>query len=261
MNAPGVAATVLVLLTGTCGAVAQGFECAPLVPSSARSPVYRMVAGQSRCEGFFDKTVSQPFLELVSLTRGLPPTPPAVGASSVAGVLEIHANAKGPLRLVVQPQRSNPFYRVDAALQGGQALSWDAAPMLKATGLPLSDLGFIALAGASLAAPGSVAAVAPVAFSTQALADKRVYAVVRVSVDVSQVAWRAYSKGAAATTASAWVDVPGASLFAWQRITLPIELPVDGKEWSVDVQAVASNNSQALPLLRFTIVGAGDGKP
>ncbi len=261
MTAPGVAATVLVLLAGACPAIAQGFECAPLAPSSARSPVYRMVPGQSRCEGFFDKTVSQPFLELVSLTRGLPPSPPAVGAAVTAGVLEIHANAKGTLHLVVQPQRSNPFYRVDAALQGGQALTWDPAPMLKATGLPLSDLGFIAIAGSNAAAPGAVAAVAAVGFTTQALGEKRVYAVVRVSVDVSQVSWRAYSKGAAATTASAWVDMPGSTLFAWQRITLPIELPGDGKEWSVDVQAVASNNSQALPLLRFTIVGPGDGKP
>lgn len=261
MTAQGVVATVLVLLTGTCAAVAQGFECAPLAPSSARSPVYRMVVGQSRCEGFFDKTVSQPFLELVSLTRGLPLATPIVGTGVTAGVLEIHANAKGALRLVVQPQRSNPFYRVDAALQGGQTLTWNPAPMLKATGLPLSDLGFIALAGSNLAAPGNVTAVAPVAFTAKALGEKHVYAVVRVSVDVSRVAWRIYSKGVAATPASAWVEMPGATLFAWQRITLPIELPGDGKDWSVDVEAEASNNSQALPLLRFSIVGTGDGKP
>lgn len=261
MSAQGVAAKAGVLLVGAWGVMAQAFECAPLAPSSARSPVYQMVPGQSRCEGFFDKTVSQPFLELVSLTRGAPPATRAVGAAAPAGVLEIHANAKGAMRLVVQPQRSSPFYRVDAALQGGQSLVWDSAPMLKATGLPLSDLGFIALAESNAPAAGALAAVAPVALTGQALVEKRAYAVIRVSVDVSSVSWRAYNKAAGAAPAPAWVDMPGSARFAWQRITLPIELAGDGKDLSVDVQALGTSNQQALPLLRFTIIGAGDGKP
>jgi hypothetical protein len=50
-------------------------------------------------------------------------------------------------------------------------------------------------------------------------------------------------------------------LFAWQRITLPIDLPPDGRELRVDVQAVAANDGRALPMLRLAIVGPNVGTP
>ena len=151
----------------------QGFECAALKPSSSRLPAYASVPGTTRCEGFFEKTVSQPFIELVSLTRGAPP------AGLAAAPLELRTDARSPARLVVQPLRASPFYRVDAALAPGQALAWDPAPMLAATAQPVSALGFLALLGAPPALAGALPALAPVAFTRQGLQDTTVYAVVR----------------------------------------------------------------------------------
>lgn len=247
------------LLAGTAvAAPAQGFDCAPLQASASRTPGYGRVPGQARCEGFFERGVSQPFIELVSLTRG---PPPAGTAGAATAPLEIYAEAPAPVRLVVQPQRSSPFYRVDAPMPVAQALAWDPAPMLAATRLPLSDLGFIALAGTTTPTAGALPAVVPVAFTASARVALRVYAVVRVSVEVSSVAWRAYRLGAGSTALPAWADVPGSHLYAWRRISLPMDLPADGKGLLVDVQAIGASDAQALPLLRFAIVGPGDASP
>jgi hypothetical protein len=216
-----------------------------------------MVPGHPRCEGFFERSVSQPFIELVSLTRG---PWPAAGAGT-GSLLDIYADVRMPLRLVVQPQRSGPFYRVDAALQGGQALSWDPAPMLAATGLRPADLGFVALAGSARPSAAAVTSVVPVALSEQGRQAMRVDAVVRVSVAVSSVAWRAYRLGAAAGSMPGWTKAPDSQLYAWQRITLPIDLPSDGNGLHVDVQALGASDGRMLPLLRFAIVGPRDVSP
>lgn len=255
-------------VVGVVGAVAaadahaQAFQCAVLKPSSSLAPAYASVPGQARCEGFFEKTVSQPFIELLSLMRGAPPSAPAASAASAP--LAIRTDVRAAARLVVQPLPSRPFYRVDAALAPGQALNWDAAPMLAATRQPVSGLGFLALVTPPSASPGALPSLAPVSFTPQAPQDSRVYAVVRVSVDVASVAWRSYRVGndAAASAASApssWTDVPDSNLYAWKHITLTIPMPADGKGLRVDVQAVGAANAQSLPLLRFAIVGPNDG--
>ena len=238
---------------------AQGFECAPLAPSTSRAPAYAAQAGQARCEGFFEKKVSQPFIEIVSLTRGvLPAVQP----------LQLRADAKTGAHLVVQPLRSGPFYRVDAALPAGQTLAWDAGPMLAATGLRLVDLGFLALLRpAAVATP--VAVLAPVLLGALGAEPPPsgtpprgpALAVVRVSVAVGSVAWRSYRLGADGGLVSGWATLPGSQLFAWQRIGVPITLPADGQRLMVDVQAVAADDGQALPLLRFAIEGGRDGGP
>jgi hypothetical protein len=252
---------VLAIVTLLCGAAlatlahaADAFECAPVAPSATRSPAYRSVSGQARCEGFFEKKVSQPFIELLSLTRG--PLPPAGSAS--APLLQLRSTVKSGARLVVQPQRSLPFYRVDAALPAGQVLAWDPAPMLAATGLRLADLGFLAVLPAGDAA---LTAVAPIAFAPLAAADASALAVLRVSVAVSSLQWRSYRLGKDALPASAWVTVPDSQLFAWQRVAVPIALPPDGKRLLVDVQAIGADDGHALPLLRFAVEGPQDGGP
>ena len=242
-------------------AQAQAFQCAALKPSSSLAPGYASVPGQARCEGFFEKTVSQPFIELLSLTRGAPPSAAAAPAASAASApLAIRTDVRAAARLVVQPLPSRPFYRVDAALAPGQALSWDAAPMLAATRQPVSGLGFLALVTPTSANPGALPALAPVAFTPQAPQDGPVYAVVRVSVDVASVAWRSYRVGndAAASPPPTWTDLPDSNLYAWKHITLTIPIPADGKGLRVDVQAVGAANAQSLPLLRFAIVGPND---
>lgn len=229
-------------------APAAAFECAPLRPSAAQSPAYRPVAGQARCEGFFERTVSQPFVELLSLTRGDVP--------AQSGELEIRTDAAVAARLVVQPQRSRPFYRVDAELPGGQPLRWDPAPMLAATQLPLAELGFLGVT-APAAAGATDLAVLPLRFGSDPAGDgRRLQAVVRVSVEVSSVAWRSAPPGGPATP---WTVLPDSHLYAWRRLVLPIELPAADAGLRVDVQAVAARDAQPLPMLRFEIVGAADG--
>lgn len=252
--------TFIILLSVAAWAQAQGFECAALKPSASSLPSYASIPGQARCEGFFERSVSQPFIELVSLTRG---QPPAADSATQVPALNLYADASTPLRLVVQPQPSRPFYRVDAAMQSGQILLWNPAQMLTATRLPLSELGFLALVASPSSSAGSLPTIAPVAFTEKGRKDTRAYAVVRVSVEVSSVAWRSYRVGAdtASLPASGWTDLPDSHLYAWRRITLPIDLPSDGKELRVDVQAVGASNSQTLPLLRFSIVGSRDANP
>ena len=246
---------------------AQAFECAALKPSSSLTPAYASVPGQTRCEGFFEKSVSQPFIELLSLTRGPPPSAPSALAASAAPAasapLQIRADARAAARLVVQPLASRPFYRVDAALPSGQALSWDAAPMLAATRQAVSSLGFLALVTPTLASPAALPALAPVTFMPQAPQDGPVYAVVRVSVDVASVAWRSYRVGTAAAASpasapSSWTELPESQRYAWKHITLTIPMPADGKGLRVDVQAVGAANAQSLPLLRFAVIGPND---
>ena len=244
----------LALLVTPARAQTQGFECARLQPAAGRAPAYGLVEGQTRCEGFFARNVSQPFIELVSLTRG----PASVSDGAAASVFELHADARMALRLLVQPLWSGPFYRVDAPLTPGQTLRWDAATMLAATGLRATDLGFLALAPPRQANASALTAVAPLALSTQARQIRQALAVVRVSVPVSSVSWRAYRAGAEAGPQATWVDLPHSQRYAWQRTGITIDLPPDGKGLRVDVQAVAAEDGRVLPLLRFALVGPAD---
>ena len=248
----------LALLGAPAHGQAQAFECARLQPAAGRTPAYGRVEGltdgQARCEGFFARNVSQPFIELVSLTRG----PALAGDGAATSVFELRADARMPLRLLVQPLRSGPFYRVDAPLAPGQSLRWDAATMLAATGLRAADLGFLALVPPRQASASALTAVAPLALSAQAREARQALAVVRVSVPVSSMAWRAYRAGAEAGPQAAWADLPNSQLYAWQRTGITIDLPPDGQGLRVDVQAVAADDGRALPLLRFALVGPAD---
>ncbi len=253
-NRPGavaVAVAAVALAVTSAAAVAQSFECAPLAPSASRTPVYKKLADPARCEGFFERKVSQPFLEIVSLTRGVVPAGTA---------MQLRVDSKSAARLLVQPQRSGPFYRVDAALPAGQALAWDAAPMLAATGLRLVDLGFLAIVQAA-SAGGAPALLAPVVLSATGAEPGVGTAVVRVSVAVSSVAWRSYRLDAQGGQAADWTVLPASQLFAWQRVAMTIPLPPDGRGLQIDVQAVGADDGQALPLLRFAIDGARDVVP
>jgi hypothetical protein len=242
------------------------FECAPLVASTANQPAYGPARSPQRCEGYFQKNVSQAFVEIVSLTR----SPPGTVAADADGRLNLRHLSKLDLRLLIQPVRSNPLYRVDVPIAQGATVAWSFAPMLQATGLKLRDLGFLAQATSS--AP--LATLAPV--STQLSEEAGVaYAVLRPSVAVSALAWRAYrlqsppqssgeqARAAVNTVASltgVWQTLAGPPLFAWERIALPIALPADGLGLRIDVRALDSQG-QPLPLLQFAVLGVQDDKP
>lgn len=241
-------------LAGGMAAIAQpeGFRCAAVTPSSARQPAYAAAAGAQRCEGFFEKNVSQPFLEVLSLTRAVPGS----WSADAQGRVHLRGGAARDARLLIQPLRSNPPYRVDARLEAGASLAWSSGPMLQATGLRLRDLGFLALveSGAGMLSLTPLSMPSDPAGEGGPLA----YAVLRPSVDVSALAWRAYSLPGA--VAGEWRNLAGPPLFAWERIALPIPLPADGTDMRVDVRALDSQG-QGLPLLQFAVVAGAHGKP
>lgn len=244
---------LLLYLGWACNVAAQAehFACPPLVASTTRQPPYASIPGQQRCEGFYVKNVSQPFLELVSLTRSWPGS----WSTDSVGRLTLRASGKLDTRLLIQPMRSNPLYRVDAWLPRGAGVVWESGTMLQVTGLSLRDLGFLALAGPGTDPPSFVPVSAQAA-AVGALA----YAVLRPSVPVSALAWRAYRLAGEEVPARGWQDLAGTPLFAWERIALPIPLPVDRRGLRVDVRALDSQGL-ALPLLQFAVVGADDDKP
>lgn len=239
---------LMALGLGAAQAQVPPFQCPLLVASTARQPAYGPVPGQPRCEGFYVKNVSQPFIELVSLTQAAP-------GSWTAGALTLRASRRLDVHLLIQPLRSSPLYRVDARLARGAGLAWDSAPMLQATGLAARDLGFLALAGGSTDLPGFVP-VAMQAAGTPGGGDK-VYAVLRPSVAVSALAWRGYRVGGAELPDPGWRDISGPPLFAWERIALPIPLPADGRGLRIDVRAL-DGQGQPMPLLQFALIGADD---
>jgi hypothetical protein len=229
-------------------ALAQSeFRCAPLLPSASRSPPYTRVAGEERCEGYFDQTVSQPFVELLSLTRHRPDAQPRAASQP----LQIRSRSGVPAQLVIQPVRPSPFYRVDARFAADRVLAWDAGPMLASTGLRLSDLGFLARAASP--DPGTLA-VMPVSLPPAIDDAAMAYAVLRASVPVTSIAARHYRLGAGTAASGAWRELPGTPLYAWDSIVLPLELASDGLDTRVDVRAVGADG-RLLPLLQFVLVG------
>jgi hypothetical protein len=242
---------LLLLLAVSVQAQPDQFQCAPLVASKARQPAYGAAPGQQRCEGFYEKNVSQPFLELVSLTRSRP------GSLTVdaQGRLSLRGSPKVDTRLLIHPMRSTPLYRVDAWLARGATLDWRSSTMLQATGLQLRDLGFLA----QVAASAEPLVLAPVSAQVSD-EDNTAYAVLRPSVAVSALAWRAYRLASPSVLPGTWQELSSKPLFAWERIALPIPLPSDGLSLRIDVRGLDSQG-QALPLLQFVVLGANDDKP
>jgi hypothetical protein len=237
------------------------FQCAALVPNTVQLPAYGPVAGEARCEGFYVKNVSQPFIEVVSLTR----EPPGSWSAGAEGVLQFRALAPLDTHLLVQPLRPSPLYRADLGLTRGATLRWHGAPMLQATGLKWRDLGFVA----TLATDADLPALVPVSTSSSTStetataddADSRIaYAVLRPSVAITQLMWRSYRMAGTDNPTEAWQRIDGPPLFAWERIALPITLPADGHGMRIDVRGL-DGQGQAIPLLQFRIVGARDDKP
>lgn len=246
----GRCAIGLALWLAGLGAWAAEFRCADLQPSASQTPVYQRIAGQPRCEGFYARNVSQPFVELVSLTLSAPPRSP--------GVLELQASLHTPLQLVVQPLRPAPFYRVDAWIEAAQTTRWDAAPMLGATGLQLRDLGFLALAPA----PDGMATFVPVGFggTTAAAPPSTVFGVVRASVPVAKLAWRSLRRDGSDDGSGGWRDIEGPARFAWERVPVTLPLPAQGGAVQIDVQAT-DPDGKTLPLLRFYMAAPSDAIP
>lgn len=233
------------LLSASLAASAD-FHCADLKPSD-RQPSYQRVPGQMRCEGFYAQNVSQPFIELVSLTGSAPPM-------QSGGVLQMSGSGLAPIQLVVHPLRPGPFYRMDARIEAASSLQWNATPMLDATGLQLRDLGFLAI----VARDDGMLTVVPVAFSNSSSTPANVVqGILRVSVPVNTVAWRRLRLDGIDDGTGAWREIPGPARFAWERIPFTLDLPTDGRGVRVEVEATDPDGN-LLPSLHFNVRSAAD---
>jgi hypothetical protein len=244
----GRSVRVLVLPLLALPAQAQPPPCTGVAPSGVRQPAYKPATGPARCEGFYERNVSQPFVELVSLTRSAPGTL----AADAQGQLRLRGPQQRDLVLTVQPMRSTPLYRMDAALARGATLTWSPQPMLQATGLRLRDLGLLALDPAERDTPAWAPVLARAADDAA-----NAHAVLRPSVAVSALAWRSWRPG---TAPGPWREIAGPPLFAWERIALAIPLAGDGRGQRIDVRALDAQG-QPLPMLQFRLIGDQDGPP
>jgi hypothetical protein len=133
----------------------NSFACASVRPSSALKPGYSRHASAPICEGFYDRNVSQPYVEVVSAL--LQPFSSLRLLDSAAFSLTPRVAPKAAMTLIVQPLPVSTLYRVDARIDNAQ-VKWDPASMLSLTKLKLSQIGYLAVVKPS---PGHSLVVAP----------------------------------------------------------------------------------------------------
>lgn len=221
-------------------ASAQDFQCAPLLPSASQLPGYSRISGQQRCEGFFRQSVSQPFVELVSVTRN---------ASRLTENIALAWIAASSARILIQPLRASPFYRIDAALVAGHPFEWNPQPMLSATGLLPTDLGFLAVVSPSRAQGADLLQVVPL--SLPSTGREGVFVTIRPSVALSALHWREYLPD---QPGGDWRSFDGPAPFAWQPIPLALSsLVAQQKGVRVDIRT-SDRKGRSLPMLSFVVL-------
>ena len=251
---------LLLLITGVAWvpvghAAGTDFACAKVVPSEIYKPKYARVSHSNVCEGYYDKTVSVPFFELISLTAAPPQSIAALANNKLR--ISTPTVRRGALNVLIQPfSVANP-YRVDALISSPTPLAWDSGRLRHATKLTLRDVGFVATA----ASTGTDLSVAPVRVFIDATSRndpiRSAYATVRVSEDASQFQWRSYPTLHSDAPASlTWAAVGSGHLYSEEWATVEIPLPPDGGNTTVEFKAVDSSNSAFHPM-RFVIMGTG----
>ena len=250
---PPIIALSLVLRLWAPWAHAQGsqFICARVTPSSSLTPRYARVGTSNLCEGFYDKSVSKPFIELVSLTL----TPPKAIAAISESTVHISTPFVGSGRadLLIQPFSVATPYRVDALISSPSPISWATGQMVKATHLKLKDVGFVATA---VAASDSLEVFPVRVTSDTSPANERTevaYATVRVSGVTSRFQWRSYPSPPDPGAGSlAWKDIGNGQLYPEEWAT--VEIPLIAPETNTTVEFKASDSQHAnFRPLRFVV--------
>jgi hypothetical protein len=232
-----------------------GFTCARVVPSEIYQPPYGRIGDSNVCEGYYDKTVSRPFFELISLT--------AIPPKSIAALTDIELRIstptmrQGATNLLIQPFSVAKPYRVDALISSPTPLPWNSGQLRQATNSTLQDVGFVAIVASTDTDPhvapvrvfmGTTPGIDPVNFA---------YATVRVSVDATRFQWRSYpTLHSAASPSLSWVAIGDGRLYSEEWATVEIAVPRDGGNTTVEFTALDSSNSEFRPL-RFVVIGTG----
>lgn len=224
------------------------FECDRVRPSSVLKPAYARIAKSNVCEGFYERNVSQPFLELLSFTLNSP------AAWAQAGEQErihlIAAKTTTSTVLHIQPLSISTLYRVDASLPA-DGLHWSPAQLRRTTNLSLSDVGFLATAGQT---PSRSLIVVPIWTDKSATHPQTAFATVRVSAKTTSLKWRAYPAHRTQAQSPEWHEGIDRPLYPWESVTLAIALPDDGSSVNVEIKGNAGGAAAAEPM-RILVAG------
>jgi hypothetical protein len=225
------------------------FDCAAARPSKSLRPAYGRGPNPLICEGFYDRNVSQPFIEVVSAL--LQPAASFRNLDAARFYLKPRIIPRRPMNLLVQPLPVATLYRVDARMENGQ-VKWTPAQMLELTHLRLSELGFLAIAeprrgGELVVVPLQVETAPPGPASTA-------FITIRVSTEISQLKWRVYPTFGAQAPDLAWQDALARPLYRWASYPLQVPLPADGSSITLEVNAF-DKKKEPLRSLQLVIAG------
>lgn len=245
-----VRAAPLVLLCCAFSANSAPPQCATVRPSSMLKPAYARVAKSDFCEGFYERDVSQPFLELVSFTMDPPEAFARMG--KLDRIKLQPAGVSMAAMLSIQPLSVSVLYRVDASLAAG-GLEWSSKQLRSATGLSLADVGFLATAGRT--ASGALIVV-PLTVENTVKDAKTAFVVVRVSAKTTSLKWRAYPTHRTQAQSPDWHETLEADqpLYPWESTTVSIPLSADGAGLTVEIKGKVTGAVSAEPL-RLQIAG------
>jgi hypothetical protein len=251
----GAACLLAGILQADCALAAPEFACAQVTPSTVMAPPYGRDKESNVCEGFYEKAVSAPFIELVSLTLVSPDVMKAISSPKI--VISTAPAARGSWRLLVQPLSVAMPYRVDAVLSSAAPLKWDFARMGAATRTTLKDVGFVAMASggtdASTVVPIRISAAGDPARDIPKVA----YATVRVTGTTSKVMWRSYATDPTERSGTlSWVSVGSEPLYPEDWAT--IEIPLTGGKGGLTIEFKGIDvDSNEIHPLRIVIPGSG----
>jgi hypothetical protein len=251
----GAACLLAGILQAECALAAPEFACAQVTPSTLMAPPYGRDKESNVCEGFYEKAVSAPFIELISLTLTSPESTGAISSPEI--VVSLPTGTYGSWRLLVQPLSVASPYRVDAPVGPASALRWNFARMAAATRTTLRDVGFVATP--SSGTDSSTFVPVRIMGSGEPAKDipKVVYATVRVTGKTSQVVWRSYASEPSERSGElSWTSAIKEPLYPEECLT--VEIPLGGGKGGLTVELKGTDAaSNEIHPLRIVIPGSG----
>jgi hypothetical protein len=243
-------------LQAECALAASDFPCAQVTPSTIMTPAYARDRASSVCEGFYEKAVSAPFIELVSLTLTSPKA--MAGISNPTIVVSLPAAVRGSWRLLVQPLSVAMPYRVDAPVGPESVLKWSFARMAAATRTTLKDVGFVATplnaTDASTVVPVHILGSGEAAKGSPTTA---AYVTVRVTGKTSQIVWRSYATDPGERSGElSWTPALNGPLFPAEFVTVEIPLAEGKHGQTIELKGTDAGSGEIHPL-RILIPGSG----
>lgn len=214
---PAAAVALLLALTAAPAAAAAGPDCTGLQPLDG--PLgYGARDGSSRCEGFFQSPVGAAALEVVFVRYARLRF--AAQADRVLVVRPPGELPPGVERLTVSALALSPqtYYRMDAALDGGEVLRWPIAAVLAPAGLGAGDIGVFGAVRAPDRTIHVPLGVAPEGTPPPG-PDAPVRIGLRAATELQEVMWRA--RGGEGPTME-WAALSAGPLFAGDVVELAL---------------------------------------